>query len=431
MNAKCKKFLTMLLLLTMLLAAAACTAYSNQRYYERAQLLLGEGDYAASAELFRQLGGYEDSAEYALYADGLDAMARGQRDLARANWLEIAPFKSADRYLRYLDALEAEASGELDDALDIYASLGSFEDCAERADALAAEIPEQVIRQGRQLMNQGDYEGARALFLSLDGYGTSRSLADSCTAAIARKAYLSAENLLEGGDYLGAMNAFTAMGETLDAAQRAAQCRSLLLAQAEEALRTATLETAEALDEQLAALADDPAFMQIRQALSAQFGVNLSLLRAAQDAHPYVLLGTYPMGESGAESDVCWQVLRADGSKLVLLCCSVLDASSVATTTDLVMPSVAAEISLPSAADLATLSDLTCAVTPYAAAQGASAVYWLRDTLESGIHPVISEAGVLTLPDRTERPGIRPLAILDLSAYVFTAGVGSESDPYR
>lgn len=161
--------------------------------------------------------------------------------------------------------------------------------------------------------------------------------------------------------------------------------------------------------------------------------MNLSLLRAARSEHPYVLLGTYPMGESGAESDVLWQVLRVDGNQLVLLCCSVIDASSVATTSDLPMAGTpdAAEISLPSAADLATLTDLTCAATPYAAAQGASAVYWLRDTLESGIHPVISETGALTLPADTEVPGIRPLALLDLTTYVFTAGDGTEENPYR
>ena len=266
-----------------------------------------------------------------------------------------------------------------------------------------------------------------------NGYGQSRALSDACTAAIARKAYLAAEDLLGAGDYLGAMNAFAAMGDTLDAAHRAEECRLLLLKQAEEAFQAVTLETADALDEQLESLSADAAFAEIRQALAEKFGVNLSLLRAARSEHPYVLLGTYPMGESGAESDVLWQVLRVDGNQLVLLCCSVIDASSVATTSDLPMADTpdAAEISLPSAADLATLTDLTCAATPYAAAQGASAVYWLRDTLESGIHPVISETGVLTLPADTEVPGIRPLALLDLTTYVFTAGDGTEENPYR
>ena len=425
MNAKCRKFLTMLLLVCVSIGAAGCSAYSNQRYYERAQLMMGSGEYAEAAELFHQLGEYEDSAEYALQNSKID--------LARANLLEIAPFKSADRYLRYLDALDAENEGELDSALDIYVSLGSFEDCAERAQTLEAAIPEQAIRQGRQMMSQGDYEGARDLFLSLNGYGQSRALSDACTAAIARRAYLAAEDLLGAGDYLGAMNAFAAMGDTLDAAHRAEECRLLLLKQAEEAFQAVTLETADALDEQLESLSADAAFAEIRQALAEKFGVNLSLLRAARSEHPYVLLGTYPMGESGAESDVLWQVLRVDGNQLVLLCCSVIDASSVATTSDLPMADTpdAAEISLPSAADLATLTDLTCAATPDAAAQGASAVYWLRDTLESGIHPVISETGALTLPADTEVPGIRPLALLDLTGYVFTAGDGTEENPYR
>ena len=106
MNAKCKKFLTMLLLVCVSIGAAGCSAYSNQRYYERAQLMMGSGEYAEAAELFHQLGEYEDSAEYTLYAAALDALQRGKIELARANLLEIAPFKSADRYLRYLDALE-------------------------------------------------------------------------------------------------------------------------------------------------------------------------------------------------------------------------------------------------------------------------------------------------------------------------------------
>ena len=115
MNAKCKKFLTMLLLVCVSIGAAG-----NQRYYERAQLMMGSGEYEEAAELFHQLGEYEDSAEYALYAAALDALQRGKIELARANLLEIAPFKSADRYLRYLDALDAEnAKEEADDGLSI------------------------------------------------------------------------------------------------------------------------------------------------------------------------------------------------------------------------------------------------------------------------------------------------------------------------
>ena len=101
-----KKVLALLSLL-MLLSAAGCTA-SNQTYYEQAQLYLGCGDYTAAAELFSQLGEYRDSADYALYAAGLQAIKSGQYALAQTNLMEVDPFKSSGRYLRYLEALMLE-----------------------------------------------------------------------------------------------------------------------------------------------------------------------------------------------------------------------------------------------------------------------------------------------------------------------------------
>ena len=126
------------------------------------------------------------------------------------------------------------------------------------------------------MMSQGDYEGARDPFLSLNGYGQSRALPDACTAAIARKAYLAAEDLLGAGDYLGAMNAFAAMGDTLDAAHRAEECRLLLLKQAEEAFQAVTLKRRMRWMNSRIASAD-AAFAEIRQALAEKFGVNLPL----------------------------------------------------------------------------------------------------------------------------------------------------------
>lgn len=438
MKTRCKQLLALTLLLALCLSLTSCAAYSNQRYYERAQLLLGSGECREAAELFSQLGEYADSADYALYAAALCALQEGDTTLTRTNLMQIAPFKSSERYLRYLDGIDAEKAGELQAALDIFRALGSFEDCAERADALEDAIPEQTLRQGRQLMSSGDYEAARELLLSLNGYGQSAALADACTSAIARQAYQAAEKLAAEGDYLSAMNAFSAMGDTLDAAQRAAECRSLLLKEAEEAFLKVTVDTAQSLSDKLSALAEDADFSALQARLQERFGQNMTLLEQAQDAQPFVLLGQYPMGESGSESDLLWQVLRADGSTLTLLCTAVIDASAVATTTDLALDDSlsAAQLLLPSAADLAALDNLTCTATPYAAAQGASvsggaAVYWLRDTLESGVHPVISESGSLTLPEDSQTPGIRPIITLDLNDYTFTQGSGTESDPFR
>ena len=89
-----------------------------------------------------------------------------------------------------------------------------------------------------------------------------------------------------------------------------------------------------------------------------------------------------------------------------------------------------------SMADLVSLSDLTCGATAYALAQGAAnesgaAVYWLRDCLENGLHPIISASGALTLPGDSVTPGIRPMMTLNLESFTFTNGSGTAEDPFR
>ena len=435
-----KLFLTAVLLCTAL-TTTACMRPDMEDYYKSAQLYLGQGDYTEARRLFAQLGEYEDSAQYVLYCSALSAMEAKEYDLARTNLELIAPFKSSSLYLTYVQALMLEAEGDAEGALALYESLGTFADADDEADRLRSAIPEAAIREGRTLMAKGEYEQARALFLSLDGYGQSETLAKSCTQALNNAAYAAAEALLEKGDALGAMAAFTALGDTRDAAERAQECRDALLASLDAEYASVTLASAEALMNAYAALGDDPAALERIAALTERYGKNLDLIRlTAQNAQPYVLLGRYPGGESGAEHDILWRVLRAGGDSVTLLCETVLDASPIATATSLTLTeaeqSAVLESTLPAASDLTSLSDLTCAATPYALAQGTSqkdglALYWLRDSLESGLHPVISADGSLTLPGDAVTPGIRPLVTLSLENIVFTLGSGAAEDPFR
>lgn len=433
-----KKALVLLTALCFSLSATACFYRSNQDYYERAQLYLGSGDYEAAADIFSQLGEFGDSADYALYAAALAALEAGDLTLARTNLTAITPFKSSERYLMVIDALEAEMSGELDAALTLYEQLGTFHGAHESANALRTAIPEEVIRQGRALMAKGEYAAARELFLSLDGYGQSAALAENCTNAINRAAYSAADELCKAGDLLGAMQAFLALGDVLDAPSRAAQCRTALDSKLRADAENATLANAGEIIDACEAIGDEAA-TAMADALREQFGVNLTLATTA-DSQPYVLLGAYPMGESGVESSLLWRVIAINGTELTLLCETVIDASPIATPTDLTLTeterSAVTSITLPAAADLATLSDLSCLVTPYAAAQGVAqsegyAIYWLRDSLESGLHPVVSASGSLTLPADAITPGIRPVITLSLDSYTFTAGDGSIENPFR
>ncbi len=435
-----KKRLTALaLLLCMALLLTSCASQDNQAYYEAAQLYLGSGDYTYAAELFTQLGEYADSAEYALYCRALEAMQEEDYALARANLNAIHPFKSSARYLMYLDALDMEAEGELEKALSLYETLGSFAQANKDAERLRVAIPEAALKEGRALMAKGEYEAARDIFLSLEGYASSDALAKSCTTAINKAAYTEADKLCDAGDHLAAMAAFAALGDTLDASARAAQCLASIHKELDERYAAITLADAPALIEAYKALGEDATAKERIAELSARYGKNLELLTALAE-HPLVQLGEYPAAESGEERPVLWQVIKAEGETLTLLSQTVLDAADAAETIEVMFneaeQAAVGEVMLPSVADLAALKDLTCMATPYALAQGAAseegaALYWLRDSLENGLHPVIGATGALTLPETGVLPGVRPMVTLNMENISFTNGNGAEDDPFR
>ena len=429
-----KKLPLLALLLCMALTVTACSHGDIGEYYERAQLYLGCGDYAYAADLFAQLGEYEDAADYALYASALQALKEDKYDLARANFEAVNPFKSSGRYLMYLDALGAEEDGEMEAALALYEKLGTFAGANEQAARLRKEIPEAVIQEGRALMNQGEYEAARELLLSLEGYGASKTLADSCTTALNKAAYQKADDLAKSGDLLAAMEAFTALGDTLGAAKRAQECLAAIHAELDKQYTAVTLATAPALIESYALLGEDEIAQTRMAELTARFGSNLLLLTTE---NPVVALGRYPQAESGGEQPVMWRVIRKEGSLLTLLSEKVLDASAQAVPVPVTFDEAetVGEVMLPAMVDLAARTELLCTATAYALAQGApetegAAAYWLRDSLENGLHPIISASGAMALPEEGMTPGVRPMIILDLENITFTAGSGTAEDPF-
>ncbi len=433
-----KKLSILALLVCMALTLTSCGTQDNQEYYETAQLYLGCGDYDYAAELFAQLGEYADSADYALYARALEAIKGEEYALARANLTAVAPFKSSARYLTYLDALELQSDGELEKALLLYEALGTFADAHLAAECLREEIPEAALQQGRDLMAKGEYAQAREIFLSLEGYGASKTLAENCTVALNKAAYSEADKLCEAGDHLNALAAFTALGDTLDAAKRAADCLAAIHAELDTKYAAVTLAAAPALIEEYAALGEDETALARIAELTARYGKNLEVVTAA--GNPRVELGSYPMAESGEERAILWRVLKAEGSELTLLSDTVLDAADAAQTIALMFSeeeqAAVGEVMLPSVADLTALSDLTCAATPYALAQGAAsengaALYWLRDSLENGLHPVIGASGALALPQDSLTPGVRPMITLSLEKFAFNLGSGTAEDPFR
>lgn len=432
-----KRLLMLAGLLALALTLTACASQENQAYYETAQLYLGCGDYDDAAELFAQLGEYEDSAEYALYSRALQALAEEDFALARANLEAVNPFKSSGRYLMLLDAISAEENGDPETALALYGKLGTFADAHKDVQRLQTEIPEAALKEGRALMSKGEYAAAREIFLALEGYGASETLAENCTTALNKAAYTEADQLFDAGDHLNALSAFRALGDTLDAAERAGECLAALHKALEERSAAATLSDVPALLADYAALGEDDKAQQSIAALTERFGRNIDLVAMEQ---PVVALGMYPAEESGAEQPVLWRVIRSEGAALTLLCERVLDAADAEQVSALRFTekeqSAVGEATLPAVTDLAALPELRCRATPYALAQGVTcaedaAAYWLRDSLENGLHPVIGTDGALTLPGEGVVPGVRPMITLSLERFMFTDGSGTEEDPFR
>ena len=443
--ARKRKCSAMLLALALALTATGCGRSSNQEYYEQAQLYLGRGDYELAGLLFSQLGEYGDSADYALYCAGLAALAEGNGDLARANFELVLPFKSSDRYLTYIEALALEDGGQLDEALALWEELGSFEDSADHARTLRSVIPAEELAHARALMDAGRYEQARVLLATMTDYGDTAMMIDECDEAILRAAYDRAEALYAQGDFESAMSAFEALGDNLDAAQRALDCRAAMYDALEAAWPRASMATALTLIAGYAEMEDYRDSADRLADLEARFGTNLALLAAA-DTLPWVAFGQYPTQETGAPEPIMWRLIAVDGATATLLCDAVIDALPATAMPALMLSAdeqaALISLSLPLLTDLTALAeaDLRCPATPYAIAQGVrchsdgSAWWWLANPITAGRNAIVWYNGAIldTGVDVTEAcVGVRPVVRVNLDELLLTEGEGTVEEPFR
>lgn len=356
------------------LMCAGCTD-RNADYYEHAQRYLGAGEYEMAAHVFDQLGEYRDAGEYALYARGLQAMAEGDLTLARTNLTLVDPFKSSGRYLAYLDALEMKADGALEEALAGFGALGSFADSASLAEALRAAIPMQQLARCQALVEAGHYTQALGLLDAMTLSDEVSALKETCRQGLIRAEYDRANLMYQQQDYEGAMAAFDALGDVLDAPARVTLCRSALYRQAASVVPT--MENASRLLEDLSLLEDYLDSPALLEAIREKFGRNLNAL-SGMDA--WVQLG------QRAGVPMVWQIVAVDGQTATLRCESMPEGA--ATATDLAVD----------------WGDAAAWITAEPAAS---------DTLFA------------------EDPSAGMMVTLDLTGFLFTAGEGTEADPYR
>lgn len=441
-----RKLVALVLVCAMTLTAGGCV-YSNQQLYEQAQLCLGCEDYESAASIFSQLGEYKDSAEYALYAQALLAWQSGNLALARRTLEEIDPFKSSSRYLRYMDAMDNAQSGHLEEALIGFSSLGAFKDSEAQAEEVQGLIQKSTLEKARSLMASRDYENAISILKSYAGNPEADSIINSCISALAQKTYNEADSYYRRGLYAEAYQAFSALGDTLDASHRAQQSLEALFLGYDEAFDDITLAGYPDAMAQYTAMSALPAARARLEQLKQTYGLRIQLMEESA-SHPILAYGSYAYGDSGSEAPVLWQVLRVEGTKAVLLCCSVLDAMPFASCTDLSITTCDTEapallrLSIPSTAYLSDLSAtlLQASATPYAQAQGAAVDearvgwWWLEDTLPDGHQAIVWYDGTVPTDGKDQHDptgGVRPLLVLDLEDLPIQHGCGTADDPYR
>ncbi len=147
-----KKALVCLMVLMLLasLIPAGC-AETAESLYSQAQSLLASGQYAQAADIFDQLGFYEEAARLALFCRALAAGEGGDYDAAIKAFQSLGDYKGSDFLVTYYKARKLDATAAGDplnnwdiwlDAAALYGQISLFRDSQARAEssrALAAE----------------------------------------------------------------------------------------------------------------------------------------------------------------------------------------------------------------------------------------------------------------------------------------------------
>ena len=198
----------------------------------------------------------------------------------------------------YKDAQSKMKEGNYEQALKMFASLGSYEDSADLADKLEKEIANQklykaaedslskqdyadaikkfgelgsyadakqrkeAIQQARyeaaeKMMNDEDFEGAIAEFQMLGSYKESKKNLNLAKQELTKQnAYKNAEQLYEKEDYKSAIQQFAELGEYKDAANRKKEIQAERYKAAEDLIENGDLEGAIAEFEMLGSYKD-------------------------------------------------------------------------------------------------------------------------------------------------------------------------------
>lgn len=146
----------------------------NESNYKKATALATEKKYAEAAEVFAELGSYEDAEEKTLECRYNNACALEEAEKyaeAKAIFFELSDYKDSvakKNSCIYKEALAILDAGKYDEAAQVFKSLDGYADSA-------TMIKECSYKKASSLTVAKDYEGAIALFEKLGDYSDSET----------------------------------------------------------------------------------------------------------------------------------------------------------------------------------------------------------------------------------------------------------------
>lgn len=149
-----------------IVAIKVVPAKINESNYTKANTLFAEKKYSEAAEIYGNLGDYEDSEDKYLLA-------------------------------RYSLACSLESEKKYDEAKEIFISLGNYEDSA-------GKVSSCTYNSALAILEQGKYDEAIIVFKALDGYADSANMINECN-------YRKAISLIDAKDYPKAIELLTAL----------------------------------------------------------------------------------------------------------------------------------------------------------------------------------------------------------------------------
>ena len=120
----------------------------------------------------------------------------------------------------YESAVELMEKGDFEEAIELFLTLGDYEDCKALIEACELEILDDNYNHAVLLMNDGQYEDAISAFSKLAGYKDSSELIAECQNGIKDGILAEAMSYMEEGRYPAAISTLEKLGGYKDSAEQ-------------------------------------------------------------------------------------------------------------------------------------------------------------------------------------------------------------------